>query len=333
MAFSFGSLGGTVKTVFSTSGVHPRDRFDYWHTAVCRDLIPHDSVADSRQAFHAELQTGTLSGIKLVMFSNAPLAVSHTTRHLRHAEPDELFFCRQISGSLALSQNGREALLRNGDLALVDPRLPYEGKFAGESRSLVLKVPRGLIESRVGNVRELLLSPFKRSAPEVRLASEFISMLPDHVHGIDACVSDLVQNHALDLIALVLGRSRLKQGSSAARADVREKLRMAIEARLTDTTLSAGALAKAAGVSLRYANAALRDDGLSVMRLLQVRRLEHCRKALSDPAQANRTIGDIAYGWGFRDLTHFGRSFKTAFGHTPRAYRQSAMRSSGTRRT
>jgi AraC-like DNA-binding protein len=96
----------------------------------------------------------------------------------------------------------------------------------------------------------------------------------------------------------------------------------AIEARLADPALDAKTVAAAAGVSVRYANAVLAEEGTSIMRLIQTRRLARCRRALDHPLQNHRTISEIAYGWGFSDMTHFGRRFKAAFGRSPRDYRR-----------
>jgi AraC-like DNA-binding protein len=90
-------------------------------------------------------------------------------------------------------------------------------------------------------------------------------------------------------------------------------LNAAIEGRLTDPALDAGTVA-AAGVSVRYANAVLADESTSIVRLIQTRRLARCRKALEDPLQNHRTVSDIAWGWGFSDMTHFGRKFRAAYG-------------------
>jgi len=76
------------------------------------------------------------------------------------------------------------------------------------------------------------------------------------------------------------------------------------------------------GISLRYANAILNEDNASVGRLLQARRLEHCRRALADPLKLQRSISDIAYSFGFIDMTHFGRRFRQAFGQLPSEYRK-----------
>jgi AraC family transcriptional regulator, positive regulator of tynA and feaB len=34
---------------------------------------------------------------------------------------------------------------------------------------------------------------------------------------------------------------------------------------------------------------------------------------------------EIAHGWGFADMTHFGRKFRAAYGASPREYRKGAL--------
>ena len=38
--------------------------------------------------------------------------------------------------------------------------------------------------------------------------------------------------------------------------------------------------------------------------------------------QQHRTVSEIAYGWGFSAMTHFGRAFKRAYGVLPSEYRR-----------
>ena len=73
---------------------------------------------------------------------------------------------------------------------------------------------------------------------------------------------------------------------------------------------------------MRYANALLSTQGTSLERLIVSRRLAHCRRALEDPAQSHRAIGEIAYAWGFVNQSHFNRRFKAEFGCSPSEYRR-----------
>lgn len=104
------------------------------------------------------------------------------------------------------------------------------------------------------------------------------------------------------------------------------RIRTAIETRLTDPNLHAQDIADAVGISVRYANEILSTEDTSIMQLVLARRLTRCRYALEDPDQAHRTVSEIAYGWGFGDLTHFGRKFKAAYGMTPSEYQVLARR-------
>jgi AraC-like DNA-binding protein len=158
------------------------------------------------------------------------------------------------------------------------------------------------------------------------MASSYLAMLPAHVGRIRPPADEIAKDHLLDLLAMALMKAKGSDGPSlsSAHSFALMKVRAAIEARLTDPALDAGAVAAAAGISVRYANAVLEREGTSIMRLIQSRRLTRCRAALEDPVQANRTLSEIAIGWGFSDMTHFSRRFKAVYGVLPSTYRRQA---------
>ena len=96
------------------------------------------------------------------------------------------------------------------------------------------------------------------------------------------------------------------------------RLKAVVDSNLTNSNVTCEELAAAAGISVRYANQLLDAEQISLQRLLFSQRIEKCQVALADPAQAHRQISDIAYSWGFGDVSHFGRLFKAMTGMTPR---------------
>ncbi len=314
-----------MKTIFSTDEVHPRDRFDYWHSVACRTMVAHDSTPACRQTFHAELRGGALAEVGLIHVHADGFQFS---RGARHADSEDLLICRQISGRMTLEQCGREIALDAGSFMLLDPRVPYSGVFSPAASQLVLRVPRHLLESRLGRAPQVMSVAVVPAQGEATLTSSLLAMLPEMVGGLTkGAAQELVREQMLDLVALSVGKA-MGQGRtriSSARAVVLMKVRTAIDARLADPSLDARSVAQAAGVSLRYANVALSGEGMSIGRLIQARRLLRCRRALEDPAQAHRTLSEIAYGWGFSDMTHFGRKFKAAFGLLPSEYRKASQ--------
>jgi AraC-like DNA-binding protein len=312
-----------MKTIFSTADVHPRDSFDYWHEVLSKKVILHECIPEARATFRGELKAGAVADIALVSYENRPMCCRATRRHVGYSNPEELFVVRNAAGVMLLEQAGHELLMEPGDIALLDPRRPMAAKYFNDSRPLVLKVPRRELEARVGKTHQMIAVSVKPTEPEQALTSAFLEMLPSYTDALAPATADIVRDQALDLIAVSLAKAIGEMARvSSARAVVLVNVRAAIEVRLTDPTLDSATVAAAAGVSVRYANAVLAEVGTSIGHLIRARRLERCRRALRDPSQATRTISEIAYGWGFSDMTHFARSFRTAFGLLPSEYRR-----------
>ena len=158
------------------------------------------------------------------------------------------------------------------------------------------------------------------------LTAALLAMLPKYADRLGSPAAEIVKNQVLDLVAVSLANATngKRPRLSSARSFALMKGRAAIETRLTDPALDASTVASAAGASVRYANDVLADHGTSILRLIQAKRLARCRKALEDPLQRHRTVSEIAYCWGYSDMTHFGRKFRAAYGLLPSELRRLA---------
>ena len=131
-----------MQQLFSTSDVHPRERFDYWHEIARKKIVYHDVQPDNRLRFDAKMEVGVLADVGFLRFAHCPLTISRRADHIARAQADDLFLCRQIAGTMAFEQDGREVVLEAGDLNLIDPMLPFSGTFPFASDLLLLKLPR-----------------------------------------------------------------------------------------------------------------------------------------------------------------------------------------------
>lgn len=310
--------------LFSTSDVHPRDRFAYWHSVACQRIVQHDSAPVSRESFHAELSCGELGSTVLVQFENSPMSISHTLRHASGSASDVIFLCHQLAGTLAVEQAGRDVVLNPGQVTLLDPRLSYSGRFVGDSKLLVLKVCRRSLEARIGPARNVIAYPLNQTFAENNLLSAYLSALPTTVGRLSPLAQELAEDQVLDLIAMAIAKTTEGERPriSSARSVVRLKVRTAIEQHLCEPGLETVVVAAAAGVSVRYANDVLADEGTSIARLILAMRLRRCRLALEDPLQTKRNVSEIAQAWGFSDMTHFARRYKEAYGVLPSEVRK-----------
>ncbi|MGW2562704.1 helix-turn-helix transcriptional regulator [Streptomyces sp. NPDC001514] len=94
---------------------------------------------------------------------------------------------------------------------------------------------------------------------------------------------------------------------------------------LADSDLSPAKVAKAHHISMRYLYVVLGRNEISFGDRVRTHRLEECRRELSRiPARAE-PIAAIAGRWGFKSPAHFSRAFKSAYGLSPQAWRESRL--------
>jgi AraC-like DNA-binding protein len=181
------------------------------------------------------------------------------------------------------------------------------------------------LKARLAPTSQLTARAVRRESGVGGILSDYLRLLPPRIGALQPIERERIGEQLLDLIALALGDQRGTDETpslSSARAVALLQLRTVIEARLHDPSLDPETAAAAAGISVRYANSLLAHEGLSLQRLIVSRRLERCRMALADARQAHRSVGEIAYAWGFSDQSHFTRRFKAAFGCSPSDFRK-----------
>jgi AraC family transcriptional activator of tynA and feaB len=318
-------VSALMQRVLTTADVLPRDRLAFWYDVASKLFPDHEFRLHGPSTFNATLHHAPLGQIDIIHVDGVGIRQStRSAAHIAHGEDDVFFLCLQVSGNGALSQDGRDAAVGPGDFALLDAQRPNIARFAEAYKQIVLKIPHRALKARMPPSSQLTARTVQHTDGLGGLVSEYIRLLPSRVAMLQPMEKARIAEQVLDLIALALTAHSSTEGGpslSSARATALLQLRAVIEARLHDPSLSPETAAAAAGISVRYANALLANEGMSLQRLIVSRRLERCRMALADARQAHRSVSEIAYAWGFSDQSHFTRRFKAAFGSSPRDYR------------
>ncbi len=316
-----------MTTVYSTCKIHPRDRLNYWVEVASKAFARHSFSAFDGTGFLATVRTDHFDEVGVASFESVACEVVRSARDVAHSENDPVLLSLQVAGEGRFAQDDRQAVSEAGSFLLLDSRRPFSISFPGRARAIGFKLPRQRLEARLGNLAGLIARPITAHKSVGGLPSKFLSMLPSRVGALDEATGGRLAEQALDLIALAF--SEMDGGSGTVlcspRATTLYRLKCVIEARLCHPDLKPAAAAAAAGISVRYANALLSQEGSSIERYILYRRLERCRRALEDAAQAHRMIGEIAFAWGFSDLSHFVRRFRAAYGMTPGDCRRQAQ--------
>lgn len=226
-------------------------------------------------------------------------------------------------------QDGREARLRAGDFTLCDTTRPYEVLCHDPCRMLVVGIPRTLLLRYVACPDELTAVTMSARESMNGFVSDYLrSLWARLLRGSTFPDAWQVCQATMTLIGGAyerLPRARMVRRSAASAH--RMRIRTHIEKHLTDPDLTPTTIARACQINLRYLHRLYALEEETLARYILRRRLEESARALSSPNRS-RSITEIAFAYGFKSATHFGRAFRDRYRVTPGTYSR-AIRTTG----
>ncbi|MFF3575994.1 helix-turn-helix domain-containing protein [Streptomyces mirabilis] len=225
-----------------------------------------------------------------------------------------------------------DVFLGPGDICFYDAHGPATLDFPERFRMKVFLVPYESLGLDAADVARLAGTPVPRVSRLGSLLSPFLSELADTASSSLPPVGELLAWNAVNVLA-TLATERLNRDATAtpgARTPLRARILEFIDLHLTDEDLSPETIAGAHHISARYLHRLFQDEGTTVGRWIQRRRLEECRRDLMIRARGGRTIAAVANRWGFMSATHFSRVFRAAYGMSPSEWRDTVGRATPT---
>jgi AraC family transcriptional activator of tynA and feaB len=301
---------------FSTDAVRPAHRLSFWKDAICTAFVRLELDCDSRRPFHAALTARSMPRFDCISVSGSAQEVRRSARLVGEDLADSLILMRQLRGSCVAIQGENVLPLPEGGIVLLDSRRPYSLSFPGEFVQTVIKLPASAMEQRLGRGAVCSGRALPTACATSRLAGLAIDELARETRESVALPLSTI---AFDLLALALAQSLPAMASPPPRMAAMRVAWAKAHAldNLRDAALDPEAVAARQGVSLRLLQRHFAAQGESLATFILEQRLQRCRDALQDPAQARRTITDIALSWGFGDSARFSRAFRQRFGRAP----------------
>jgi AraC-like DNA-binding protein len=311
-----------MRRVLTTDDVAGRDRASYWTDLIC-DVFVQLDCSDVAPDFYGHIVDEPLGRVQISEVTSTKQLVHRSRRQLTRSNEDCFLVSLQLEGRGCIRQDGRDAILAPGDFALYDSTRNYTLAFDDDFRQLVLKAPRPVLGERLDFPERCTATRIGGSSGMGRVASQFFRAVARETPTLLPHEIERVANTLIEVLSAALGHSFVDQPLSASshRAAQLLRIKMFLEDHLRDPELAPETVAVAHGISTRYLSKLFETTGTSVARWIWERRLERIDRDLRDPALAAHSVSEIAFGWGFNNMSHFSRAFKTRFGVCPRERR------------
>ncbi|MGY3111429.1 hypothetical protein ACVWW7_008056 [Bradyrhizobium sp. LM6.9] len=190
---------------FTTDDSPGHRRLALWQDIVCDVFVGLDCKSDLGSAFRGSVTRAPLGKAECSEVCSDRQHVLRTPSRIARSDQDFILIALGNRGAGGVVQDGREAVVHPGEFALYDTTRPYELKFDGTFTQTIFKVPREMLQRRLGATEALTASTFGPDSPLQRIAYDFIYRLCQSADQIDPLHAAALSEQAVDVLAMALG--------------------------------------------------------------------------------------------------------------------------------
>ena len=225
---------------------------------------------------------------------------------------------------LRYSQQGRAEHVADGGYVLLSQKAFFELEIERGGEALIVSLPAVDLKGRIASLDDHVGRRFEPNEPMSRLLIAFLRDVAEVFADGHAPNPEALATEIVSLVALTVGTEHrgavidVRNG----RYHLRRRIFEFIESNLADQDLSPKRIAASSRISMSYLYSLFNDDDTTVAQFVQTKRLQRAYEMLvADPA-GRRTVSEVAYEVGFKNVSHFSRSFSRHFHMAPRDARQ-----------
>jgi AraC-like DNA-binding protein len=229
-----------------------------------------------------------------------------------------------LAGGAAFSQDGRTGFARPGEYVLLSELAYYELSSDKNARLLTMRIPAAELRGRLVSIEDHVSRRFKPNEQMTRLLVGMIRSVAELFINSPPPNPQALATEIISFVALTIGSEDRGAATNVrnARYHLRRRIVDFIESHLSDQSLSPKRIAASSRISLSYLYSLFNDNETTVSQFVQTKRLQRAYEILVADPKGHRTVSEVAYEVGFKNVSHFSRCFSRHFKVAPRDVRQ-----------
>lgn len=310
---------------WDTADVPEMEAFDFYREGICSAFMPlrPELRKDRRAGFRSKLTSyrglnGTLNTV-----SADAHQVNRGPAEIAASGGECCYLNLQLGGLCRIVQGGSEITLRHGEIGLFDGATSFtlEHEMSAPLQVASLMIPKSNLRS-YGIAMTSSPSKLTRNAGYGSLLRISVETLVNSAANASQDEFSTVFDIVSALVALTSAPDRDAAPVPARRVAQLLRAKRAIARSCTEPDYSIQDLGAEIALSVGYIRNIFTEAGETFGGLLLRNRLELASRLLTQPDHAHLPIATIAFLSGFKDASHFGRSFRDRYGVAPGEWRR-----------
>jgi AraC-like DNA-binding protein len=276
------------------------------------DVSVHDKEPGTAVASINPIQLGPISGcLHRSNFGHTVEAAPATERYTGA----DFYYLRDGNFSVETSTGITE--LAPGDMAIFFSG--HETRTTSNTMNLMaFAIPPSLLQHRLSP--DLFLTVPAKGHLLGTCLQAMLDVLADYQRALQPNDSIVLQAVLADMVNhIAAGERPARRENGESGSEKLHTLQNTLLTQLDDSNLTPRGLAEHAGISVRTLHRLFHQSGSTFSGWLRDQRLERCWHDLAHGKTGDRTVAEIAFRWGFNDLTTFNRNFRAKYGVPPKS--------------
>lgn len=309
---------------FSTGNYEITEQKNVWQNAM-------EKVFLSVPTYHSDNLSGEINykktplGLEFVMLSGSPQTIIGNYPDVT----ESLWLAIILEGEAELKINHKVIDLKTknvlyGSSGNIDH---VELNMFSEFKILTIEIPNTVFYKRLINPLSIRAGVLEENYGMNALLADFLQSISTHIghlridrfHAIEISLTELFLSNLSEKITV-------QSFTDKTHAEGFKQLCHLIDENIHNSALNLTFLAQRNHVSTRYIQKLFSEANLSINQYIREKRLELCKRDLSNEMNQQVSISEICYRWGFNDLAYFSRVFSQYVGMCPSDYRNQVIK-------
>lgn len=318
-----------MTVTIDTADLPAADRAGWWRDAVADQFVPM-TVVPVGDELHGRVGATAVGGVQLRRIRASAHRFDRSPQQIRRTDEDYYKVAVGMAGASLLVQDGREAVIRPGDLVMYDSTRPYLFVMDEDYDLTVCMVPKRLLSVRAAQLAAVTAVVTGAGTGIGAMLVPFLADLFRHSAEVGADAQDSLAESVARLVG-----GLVTDGTASSMPTNAHILRAHayIDQHIADPSLGPESIAAAVGISVSYLHRLFADTDDTVAGSIRERRMQGCWKDLARGDLAGLTVTAVGQRWGLADPARLSRLFRARFGMSPVEHRRSAGRLGLRRRT
>ena len=310
-----------------SSIINRLDQFNEQATEMFCPMNISSLASDTFSDFNGNLSSRPFSRSALSQVSSSPIFVDRTAQDISRMSDAYYLIKFQMKGQGIVRHRNKEAKLNVGDFVICSSIEPYQLQFDNSYQQTVLSIPQPILQNMFHSPDDYLGIKMDGEFPTHGIISQFVHSVTQRIDVLDPETLQSMEANLLNLLITSLKaekKQQLKEVETSPELHL-QHVKSFIAMNIKNYQLSVDFIAQSENISKRYLHMLFKDHDLSVSRYIQQLRLEGCYRDLTNKEFNTMSTSEIALDWGFGDVSHFYRCFKSKYELTPRQVRMQAL--------